>query len=831
MLHMSMQKYLVPLLVGGFLVAGVAFAQNGEETGVDLVDPAEVVTSGDLGVEDPGILPTSRLYFFKEWGRGIQRFFTFNSVKKAELELRFVNEKAAEAKKVEELRPEDNNAIKKALENYQKAQVRLTARFEAVKDTSENPNVDRLLGKFTERAVLHEKLFEQLQEKYEEKTEIKDVLKGVRVGIEEAVGKAAEKDTPEKFAEKLQEALEAAPGSSFKHLRSLDFVDRVKEQLPEEKRVQLEEVRNTFAQDLKERIEKFVEEGKDQEILEQTFLNIPGDAVRHSVILEEIKVRAPEGLRGVFEGVSKGLERGLEQKEDAKEKATERIKEAKDRIEKLEARVAEKPELQEKIAPLLEQARAHVAKAQEAFEQANYGETFGQARSSEVLARNGLRILETERELEDLEEEELEEKEDAKEEAAEMIEETQEKIQTLIRLADGLKEESQAALKLRSIIQEAQDHLANAQSLFGEGQYREAWHGARQAFVVAKHGFQLFEGVRHLEEKDREKAEEFGEGLIESIRDKRGKVLCTQEYRPVCGVNGRTYSNRCIAEQQAGVKVAYSGECKKGQPSCPTVDERACKARGGELVTTNVYDPECGDKVICVVPTSPPTPIPPPRGEEIMRKVGEMESSFLIQKINPDSVDGLWYQAYPVARGEGEPRTLRIGDDIGYACKGVSEKLITINFPDQTITFHKVVGEPPFGGCPICLASNTLIDTPSGKIPVQDLQVGMSVWTQDKTGQRISSVITKTSKVKVPLAHQMVHLILDDGKELFVSPGHPIIDRRTVGDLAPGDLYDGVSVQSTERVPYSESATYDILPSGDTGFYWANSILMGSTLR
>jgi hypothetical protein len=133
--------------------------------------------------------------------------------------------------------------------------------------------------------------------------------------------------------------------------------------------------------------------------------------------------------------------------------------------------------------------------------------------------------------------------------------------------------------------------------------------------------------------------------------------------------------------------------------------------------------------------------------------------------------------------------------------------------------------------CPICLAGGTLIDTPSGSVPVEDLQIGMPVWTTDKTGQRVSGVITKTSKVLVPPTHQMVHLVLNDGRGLFVSPGHPTIDGRTVGDLTPGDLYDGASVVSTERVPYDEGATYDILPSGDTRFYWANGILIGSTLR
>jgi len=133
--------------------------------------------------------------------------------------------------------------------------------------------------------------------------------------------------------------------------------------------------------------------------------------------------------------------------------------------------------------------------------------------------------------------------------------------------------------------------------------------------------------------------------------------------------------------------------------------------------------------------------------------------------------------------------------------------------------------------CPICLAGSTLIDTPSGLVPVKNLRVGMPIWTKDKAGRRVFGIVIKTSKVPVPSTHQMVHLVLNDGRELFVSPGHPTADGRIVSNLAPGNLYGGASVLSAERVPYGESATYDILPSGDTGFYFANGILMGSTLR
>ena len=218
-------------------------------------------------------------------------------------------------------------------------------------------------------------------------------------------------------------------------------------------------------------------------------------------------------------------------------------------------------------------------------------------------------------------------------------------------------------------------------------------------------------------------------------------------------------------------------------------------------------------------------------GQLIVKKVGEREGSFLVQKINPDSVDGLWYQAYPVATDMGSPKTIRIGDDIGYACVGISEKLTGIDFLGQTITFTKIISDPPAVACPKCLAENTRIDTPQGPVPVQNMRAGMAVWTVNTDGQRIAGIVEKTSQVAVLPTHQLIHLILDDGRELFVSPGHPAANRYSVEKLVLGDFYDGSRIISMDRVSYNGTATYDILPSGETGFYWANNILLGSTLR
>jgi hypothetical protein len=82
----------------------------------------------------------------------------------------------------------------------------------------------------------------------------------------------------------------------------------------------------------------------------------------------------------------------------------------------------------------------------------------------------------------------------------------------------------------------------------------------------------------------------------------------------------------------------------------------------------------------------------------------------------------------------------------------------------------------------------------------------------------------------VPANHQVVHVVLSDGRELWASPGHPTAEGKKLGDLKVNDLLDGARVMAVERLTDQDAATYDLLPSGDTGFYWANGILMGSTL-
>src|SRR6266545_3475357 len=92
----------------------------------------------------------------------------------------------------------------------------------------------------------------------------------------------------------------------------------------------------------------------------------------------------------------------------------------------------------------------------------------------------------------------------------------------------------------------------------------------------------------------------------------------------------------------------------------------------------------------------------------------------------------------------------------------------------------------------------------------------------------LAATVVKTGSVQVPPTHLMVHLVLADGRAVLASPRHPAADGRALGELAVGDAVDGSTVVASTLVPYGAGRTYDILPAGATGTYWAGGIQLAS---
>lgn len=137
------------------------------------------------------------------------------------------------------------------------------------------------------------------------------------------------------------------------------------------------------------------------------------------------------------------------------------------------------------------------------------------------------------------------------------------------------------------------------------------------------------------------------------------------------------------------------------------------------------------------------------------------------------------------------------------------------------------------GNCdlPICLPADAAIDTPDGPRPVSALAPGDLVYTLSADGRAVVAPIARVGSREAPPTHRIVHLVLEDGREVRGSPGHPTADGRRLGDLAPGDALDGSTVALAERTPLPGERTWDLRPASASGAYWADGVLLGSTLR
>ena len=306
-----------------FVFGLTVLAQEAPTEVPEAVNLDEDIQPEDLEVGEPRLLPDSPFYFLKNWGREIQSFFTFNPVAKAELKLKFANEKLIEAKKLVELK-KDPKIIKLATENYQQEIEKIKNQADKIKEKAkENPKVESFLDKFIHQQTLHQKLLDRLETQVPPQAfeKIKECRERHLERFQDVMLKL--EDRKEKITEKLDKILEMQKGSRFKEFKNLEVLKNLEEKVPEETKEAMRKAQENCLKRLQGDLEKMSPE--DQEKFKKYTEKISGEKEKHLEILEnlkseikavpetpkvlELKEKLEEGKIEIIEKIEKKLEK------------------------------------------------------------------------------------------------------------------------------------------------------------------------------------------------------------------------------------------------------------------------------------------------------------------------------------------------------------------------------------------------------------------------------------------------------------------------------------------------------------------------------------------
>ena len=293
-IHFSLLMIIGLMLVSVSSVLGQVTSTEEVTPGINEdIELDENVEASDLGVSEPTLLPESPFYFLKNWGRGIRVFFTFNSVKKADLRLRFSAEKLLELRKLAE-KTENPEILKKAVENYEKENEEIRNRVEKIKEkANENPEIGKFLDKFTKHEILHQKILEKLEEQVPEDTFQR--IEQVRERHLEKFGEVMEKlEDKDMIQERLEKNFKEIKGSPFKDLGNLEILKGMEEKAPEQAKEAVKKARENIFVNLKNRVEKMSSENQERF---KNYIENTQESEEKMEILEGIKLELRENLQ------------------------------------------------------------------------------------------------------------------------------------------------------------------------------------------------------------------------------------------------------------------------------------------------------------------------------------------------------------------------------------------------------------------------------------------------------------------------------------------------------------------------------------------------------
>ncbi len=493
-------KVLIASLILVLIFLGAAFAQEVAEVAED-----EKVSAQDLGISEPKWLPDHPLYFLKNWVRGIQLVFTFDRAKKAELRLKFANEKIVEAKKLAELKG-NPRAIEKVLASFENDIAKISE--------LSGEDLKKFSEKLVHQQILHQKILQKLETQVP--PEVLEKIKTQREKHLERFAKVMQKvEAKEKIAERLENELEKIKGSKFKEFKDLEILTEIGEKMPEEVKKKIEERKAKIEEKFREKLEGMPDEEKEKF---KTYLDqISGNKLKHLEIISNLEAEEiSDKLSDVLEEAKEGKIDEVEKETISADQAQSQIKKAEDEIAKAEGvigTISEEEYGGKAARKLLDLAKKHFKEAKLAFDEGKYGRAFGLAITAYHEALNSERIAQ--------------------------------KIEEIKKSPEKMKE------KMESL-----------------------YPGIELPEDLTKCQIPL---MRKCAEGEVLRVEKTAEGCprfrCEKIPKPEEKIVCPMLWDPVCGKDGKTYSNECFAKA-AGVEIDHKGMCRMPEKIQEKIEER-----------------------------------------------------------------------------------------------------------------------------------------------------------------------------------------------------------------------------------------------------------------
>ncbi|MDP2663892.1 MAG: DUF5667 domain-containing protein [bacterium] len=285
-----MEKLTIFILSLALLLgAGFVLAQKTELEETIALD--EDISAEDLGVEEQTLLPDSPFYFFKELGRGVQSFFAFSPVKKAELKEKFSNEKLIEVRQMVE-QNKTRERIEKAIQNYQTEMEGVARATEKIRERAEeSEEVGKFLDKFIQQQTLHQRVLQKLEGQVPEQA-----FEKIQAARESHLERFAEVMTKLEDKANLQERLEKnlkeIEGSEFRDFKNLEILKELEKKVPEEAKEAVRNARENTLTRLREGLEQMTPQ--IQERFNEYIENVGGQKGIQMEIIEELKEKLKE---------------------------------------------------------------------------------------------------------------------------------------------------------------------------------------------------------------------------------------------------------------------------------------------------------------------------------------------------------------------------------------------------------------------------------------------------------------------------------------------------------------------------------------------------------